>query len=87
MIEVSSHYGVPEWEGNFLVLQAVKFHRLLIKMLLVSWADSPDGPWHRHPEPVLTSGKSGVWKGDKPNRSAILEEDDGWRYLSVFAGI
>ncbi|MFC2113349.1 glycoside hydrolase family 117 protein [Bacteroidota bacterium] len=25
----------------------------------MSWADSPDGPWHRHPEPILNLGPEG----------------------------
>lgn len=71
--------GVLEWEGKYyLYYQAVKFpyNQRSKNVIGMSWSDSPTGPWHRHPEPILTSGKSGVWKGEKPNRSAILEEGD-----------
>jgi hypothetical protein len=27
----------------------------------MSWAESPDGPWHRHPTPILATGKPGAW--------------------------
>ncbi|MEM7343347.1 MAG: family 43 glycosylhydrolase [Chloroflexota bacterium] len=30
----------------------------------MSWADSPEGPWHRFPEPVLTPGEPGEWLDD-----------------------
>jgi len=30
----------------------------------MSWADSPDGPWHRWTEPVLAPGSPGKWLGD-----------------------
>jgi len=30
----------------------------------MSWADSPDGPWQRWPQPVLTPGAPGAWLGD-----------------------
>jgi hypothetical protein len=29
----------------------------------MSWADSPDGPWHRWEHPVLTPGEPGKWLG------------------------
>ncbi len=42
----------------------------------MSSADSPDGPWHRHPEPVLQPGEPGIWKGEKDDRSSIESEGD-----------
>ena len=30
----------------------------------MSWADSPDGPWHRAEEPVLIPGEPGEWLND-----------------------
>ena len=30
----------------------------------MSWADSPDGPWQRWPQPVLEPGEPGEWLGD-----------------------
>lgn len=71
--------GVLEWEGKYyLYYQAVKapYNQRTKNVIGMSWADSPDGPWHRHPEPILTSGASGEWKGDKPNRSLITKEGD-----------
>lgn len=30
-------------------------------VVAMSWADSPDGPWRRAPQPVLTTGEPGEW--------------------------
>ena len=71
--------GVLVWKGRYyLYYQAVAnpFNRRTRNVIGMSWADSPDGPWHRHPEPVLEPGKPGVWRGDKDDRSAIIEEGD-----------
>ncbi len=71
--------GVLAWQGKYyLYYQAVKapYNQRTKNVIGMSWADSPEGPWHRHPEPVLTSGKSGVWQGEKPIRSLIEKEGD-----------
>ncbi|GAA6204556.1 family 43 glycosylhydrolase [Thalassotalea sp. SU-HH00458] len=71
--------GVLEWQGKYyLYYQAVKwpYNQRTKNVIGMSWADSPAGPWHRHPEPILTPGKSGIWKGDKPIRSQIEKEGD-----------
>lgn len=69
--------GILVWEGRyFLYYQAVAnlFNRRTRNVIGMSWADSPDGPWHRHPEPVLEPGEPGVWKGDRDDRSSIEKE-------------
>ena len=71
--------GVLAWQGKYyLYYQAVKwpYNQRTKNVIGMSWSDSPSGPWHRHPEPILTPGKSGVWKGEKPIRSKIEEEGD-----------
>lgn len=57
----------------YLYYQAVKapFKQRSKNVIGMSWADSPEGPWHRHPEPILTPGEAGEWEGDKDNRSKI----------------
>ncbi len=71
--------GVLEWQGKYyLYYQAVKwpYNQRTKNVIGMSWAKSPDGPWHRHPEPILTPGKSGIWKGNEPVRSLIEKEGD-----------
>ena len=47
----------------YLYYQAVKFPytERSKNVIGMSWSYSPTGPWNRHPEPVLKSGKSGVF--------------------------
>jgi hypothetical protein len=71
--------GILVWEERYyLYYQAVAnpFNRRTRNAIGMSWADSPDGPWHRHPEPVLEPGRPGVWKGDSDDRSSIEAEGD-----------
>ncbi|MCD6355272.1 MAG: family 43 glycosylhydrolase, partial [Prolixibacteraceae bacterium] len=57
----------------YLYYQAVKFpyKRRTKNVIGMSWADSPDGPWHRYSKPVLVPGEAGEWEGDEDNRSMI----------------
>ena len=59
----------------YLYYQAVKgpYRDRTRNVIGMSWADSPEGPWHRHPVPVLEPGEPGVWDGDVDNRSLIKE--------------
>lgn len=65
---------IMRYNGKYyLYYQAVQgqYKRRTRNVIGMSWADSPDGPWHRHPEPVLRPGKAGEWDGEKDNRSKI----------------
>ena len=67
------------YEGKYyLYYQAVKapFGQRTKNVIGMSWADSPEGPWHRHPEPVLKPGKAGEWEGDEDIRSNIKSYGD-----------
>lgn len=71
--------GILIWDKRYyLYYQAVAnpFNRRTRNVIGMSWADNPEGPWHRHPEPVLKPGRPGVWKGEKDDRSSIEEEGD-----------
>lgn len=62
----------------YLYYQAVRFpyterSRNVIGM---SWADSPEGPWHRHPDPILKPGKSGEWVEGSLRRAHIKTYGD-----------
>ncbi|MBA7523757.1 hypothetical protein ES705_15891 [subsurface metagenome] len=65
---------VMEYDGKFyLYYQAVKFpyKRRSRNVIGMSWAETPEGPWHRYPKPVLEPGEPGKWLGDEDNRSKI----------------
>lgn len=59
----------------YLYYQTVQYpyKRRSFDRIGMSWAKSPDGPWHRHPEPLLEPGKRGQWLGDEDNRSLISQ--------------
>lgn len=59
----------------YLYYQAVQapFNARTRNVIGMSWADSPDGPWHRHPQPVLEPGEPGEWEADGDDRSKILK--------------
>ncbi|TLX71841.1 glycosyl hydrolase [Labilibacter sediminis] len=64
------------YEGKYyLYYQAVKFpyQQRTRNVIGMSWANSPDGPWHRNPKPVLEPGEPGVWDGEVDDRSKILK--------------
>jgi hypothetical protein len=65
---------VLEWKGKFyLYYQAVKApYRVRSRNVIgMSWADSPEGPWQRWPEPVLEPGEAGEWRGEADDRTSI----------------
>jgi hypothetical protein len=67
---------VLEWQGKYyLYYQAVKApYRVRSRNVIgMSWAESPEGPWHRWPEPVLEPGEAGEWLGEADDRSAISQ--------------
>jgi hypothetical protein len=63
----------------FLVYQAVKapYGHRTNNVIGMSWAGSPDGPWHRLPKPILKTDDSGVWKENYEHWSEV-EEDGAW---------
>lgn len=62
----------------YLYYQAVKFPytERSKNVIGMSWSNSPEGPWTRHPEPVLQAGKSGVFIEGSRKRSHISEYGD-----------
>ena len=59
----------------YLYYQAVNYpyKRRSLDYIGMAWASSPDGPWHRHPKPVLKPGKPGEWEGNEDDRSRITQ--------------
>ncbi|MCF8716262.1 family 43 glycosylhydrolase [Joostella atrarenae] len=42
----------------------------------LAWSDSPDGPWTKSKEPILSPADNGIWKGDEDNRFAVEKKGD-----------
>jgi len=61
-------------EGRYyLFYQAVgePYNRRTKNVIAMSWADSPDGPWIRAPEPILRPGEPGEWLGEEDDRTKV----------------
>ena len=37
----------------------------------LAWAASPDGPWIKSKEPILSPADNGIWKGTEQNRFMV----------------
>ncbi len=62
--------GILVWKGKYyLYFQAYSpmVGGQVYCPVRVAVADSPDGPWHHHPEPVITPGPAGSWDNIKIN--------------------
>ncbi|WP_243430975.1 family 43 glycosylhydrolase [Algoriphagus halophilus] len=42
----------------------------------LAWADSPDGPWTKSEEPILSPADNGIWKGEEQDRFAVEKKGD-----------
>ena len=70
---------ILEHEGKYyLVYQTVKspYFVRVKNQVGISWANSPDGPWTKSKEPILSPADNGVWKGDSDNRFNVIKKGD-----------
>ena len=42
----------------------------------MAWSESPDGPWTKLPEPILSPADNGVWAGEEDNRFLVEKKGD-----------
>ncbi|PZX51034.1 glycoside hydrolase family 117 protein [Algoriphagus chordae] len=42
----------------------------------LAWADSPNGPWTKSEEPILSPADNGIWKGEEQDRFAVEKKGD-----------
>ena len=42
----------------------------------LAWSDSPDGPWTKSKEPILSPADNGIWKGEEQNRFLVEKRGD-----------
>ena len=66
-------------DGKFyLVYQTVKapYVRRVKNQVGMAIADSPDGPWNKLPEPILSPSDTGQWLGEEDNRFLVTQRGD-----------
>jgi len=42
----------------------------------LAWSDSPNGPWTKSKEPILSPADNGIWKGEEQNRFLVEKKGD-----------
>ncbi len=42
----------------------------------LAWANSPDGPWTKSEEPILSPADNGIWEGEEQNRFMVKKKGD-----------
>ena len=42
----------------------------------MAWSESPEGPWTKLDEPILSPADNGIWKGEKQDRFAVEKKGD-----------
>lgn len=42
----------------------------------LAWSDSPNGPWQKLPEPILSPADNGIWLGEEDNRFKVEKKGD-----------
>ncbi|QCX40367.1 glycosyl hydrolase [Aureibaculum algae] len=42
----------------------------------LAWSNSPDGPWTKSEEPILSPADNGIWKGTEQNRFLVEKKGD-----------
>lgn len=68
-----------KFEGQYyLCYQTVKspYNVRVKNQVGLAWADSPDGPWTKSPEPILSPANNGIWKGEEQNRFLVEKKGD-----------
>jgi hypothetical protein len=70
---------IMKFEGQYyLCYQTVKspYNVRVKNQVGLAWADSPDGPWTKSPEPILSPANNGIWKGEEQNRFLVEKKGD-----------
>ncbi len=70
---------VMEWKGTYyLCYQTVKspYNVRVKNQVGLAWSDSPNGPWTKSREPILSPAENGVWKGTGQNRFLVEKKGD-----------
>jgi len=63
----------------YLSYQTVKspYNKRVKNQIGLAWSTSPNGPWTKSKEPILSPADNGVWEGDDPNdRFSVKKKGD-----------
>ena len=62
----------------YLTYQTVKspYNVRVKNQIGLAWSDSPEGPWTKSREPILSPADNGIWKGEEQNRFAVEKKGD-----------
>ncbi|PKA99720.1 glycosyl hydrolase family 43 [Flavobacteriaceae bacterium MAR_2009_75] len=70
---------IMKWKDKYyLCYQTVKspYNVRVKNQVGLAWADSPDGPWTKSEEPILSPADNGIWKGEEQNRHLVEKKGD-----------
>ncbi|GAF04510.1 glycoside hydrolase family 117 protein [Saccharicrinis fermentans] len=70
---------IMKWDGKYyLCYQTVKspYNVRVKNQVGLAWADSPDGPWIKSKEPILSPADNGIWEGEEQNRFKVKKKGD-----------
>jgi len=70
---------IMETEGvYYLCYQTVKdpYNVRVKNQVGLAWSNSPNGPWTKSKEPILSPADNGVWKGEEQNRFMVEKKGD-----------
>lgn len=72
-VEIMIHDGV-----YYLCYQTVKdpYNVRVKNQVGLAWSNSPNGPWTKSEEPILSPADNGVWKGEEQNRFNVEKKGD-----------
>ena len=72
-VEIMEHDGT-----YYLCYQTVKspYNVRVKNQVGLAWSDSPNGPWTKSAEPILSPADNGVWKGETQNRFLVEKKGD-----------
>ncbi|MBU2950830.1 family 43 glycosylhydrolase [Tamlana agarivorans] len=72
-VEIMEHDGM-----YYLSYQTVKspYNVRVKNQIGLAWSESPNGPWTKSAEPILSPADNGVWKGDSDNRFKVEKKGD-----------
>ena len=72
-VEIMQHDG-----KYYLSYQTVKSpYTVRVKNQVgLAWSDSPNGPWHKLAEPILSPADNGVWSGEEDSRFKVEKKGD-----------
>lgn len=72
-VEIMENDGV-----YYLCYQTVKdpYNVRVKNQVGLAWSNSPNGPWTKSKEPILSPADNGIWKGEEQNRFKVEKKGD-----------